>query len=165
MDSALAALTQMEDEETRLDRIREHAATFRWALTAILFIGGTLVFLVMILFMDLVAFTRKLVDIESITGNEAAVGEALYTELCRLGYQARKMPVEGTRFNVLATSPEEAHPAVVFSTHMPIRAKRNIARRRSGPWKCSREWPHSMGSSERRMGSRRCISRSLICKW
>jgi len=68
--------------------------------------------------MDLVAFTRKLVDIESITGNEAAVGEALYTELCRLGYQARKMPVEGTRFNVLATSPEEAHPAVVFSTHM-----------------------------------------------
>jgi len=68
--------------------------------------------------MDLVAFTRKLIDIESITGNEAAVGEALYTELCRLGYQARKMPVEGTRFNVLATSPEEAHPAIVFSTHM-----------------------------------------------
>jgi len=27
--------------------------------------------------MDLVAFTRKLVDIESITGNEATVGEAL----------------------------------------------------------------------------------------
>ena len=68
--------------------------------------------------MDMVAFTRKLIDIESITGNEAAVGEALYTELCRLGYQARKMPVEGTRFNVLVTSPEEAHPAVVFSTHM-----------------------------------------------
>jgi acetylornithine deacetylase len=68
--------------------------------------------------MDLVAFTRKLIDIESITGNEAGVGEVLYTELCRLGYQARKMPVEGTRFNVLATSPEEAHPAVVFSTHM-----------------------------------------------
>jgi len=68
--------------------------------------------------MDLVAFTRKLIDIESITGNEGAVGEVLYTELCRLGYQARKMPVEGARFNVLATSPEEAHPAVVLSTHM-----------------------------------------------
>jgi len=68
--------------------------------------------------MDLVAFTRKLIDVESVTGNEAAVGEVLYTELCRLGYQARKMPVEGIRFNVLATSPEEAHPAVVFSTHM-----------------------------------------------
>jgi acetylornithine deacetylase len=68
--------------------------------------------------MDVVAFTRRLIDIESITGNEAAVGEVLFTELCRLGYQARRMPVEGTRFNVLATSPEQPHPAVVFSTHM-----------------------------------------------
>ena len=68
--------------------------------------------------MDVVALTRQLVDIESITGNEAGVGEALYLELCRLGYQARKMPVEGTRSNVLATMPEEPHPAVVFSTHM-----------------------------------------------
>lgn len=68
--------------------------------------------------MDVVAFTRKLIDIESITGNEAPVGEVLYTELCRLGYQARRMPVENTRFNVLATTPEQAHPAVVFSTHM-----------------------------------------------
>ncbi len=68
--------------------------------------------------MDVVALTRQLVDIESITGNEAALGEVLYRELCRLGYQARKMAVEGTRFNVLATLPEEPHPAVVFSTHM-----------------------------------------------
>jgi acetylornithine deacetylase len=68
--------------------------------------------------MDVVAFTRQLVDIESITGNEAAAGEALYRELARLGYQAKKMPVEGDRFNVLATAPEEPHPAVVFSTHM-----------------------------------------------
>ena len=41
--------------------------------------------------MDVVALTRQLVDIESITGNEAALGEVLYRELCRLGYQARKM--------------------------------------------------------------------------
>jgi len=68
--------------------------------------------------MDVVALTRQLVDIESITGNEAALGEVLYRELCRLGYQARKMAVEGTRFNVLAALPEEPHPAVVFSTHM-----------------------------------------------
>jgi acetylornithine deacetylase len=68
--------------------------------------------------MDVVALTRQLVDIESITGNEAAVGGVLYRELCRLGYQARKMAVEGERFNVLATTPEEPHPAVVFSTHM-----------------------------------------------
>jgi acetylornithine deacetylase len=68
--------------------------------------------------MDVIALTRHLVDIESITGNEAAVGEELYRELCRRGYQAKKMPVEPNRFNVLATHPEQPHPAVVFSTHM-----------------------------------------------
>ena len=68
--------------------------------------------------MDAFALTRQLVDIESITGNEAAVGEVLYSELCRLGYQTKKMPVEGDRFNVYATSPEQPRPAVVFSTHM-----------------------------------------------
>jgi acetylornithine deacetylase/succinyl-diaminopimelate desuccinylase-like protein len=68
--------------------------------------------------MDAVALTRQLVDIESITGNEASAGDYLYRELCRLGYQARKMPVEGERANVYATSPEQPHPAVVFSTHM-----------------------------------------------
>ena len=68
--------------------------------------------------MDAVALTRQLVDIESITGNEAAVGNSLYGELCRLGYQTKKMPVEGERVNVYALSPEEPHPAVVFSTHM-----------------------------------------------
>jgi acetylornithine deacetylase len=68
--------------------------------------------------MDVVAFTRQLVDIESITGNEGPVGEFLYRELCRLGYQANQMPVEGARCNVFATSPEQPRPAVVFSTHM-----------------------------------------------
>lgn len=68
--------------------------------------------------MDVVAFTRQLVDIESVTGNEGPVGEFLYRELCRLGYQASKAPVEGARCNVFATSPEQPRPAVVFSTHM-----------------------------------------------
>ena len=68
--------------------------------------------------MDAVTLTRQLIDIESITGNEAAVGNYLYGELCRLGYQTKKMPVEGDRFNVLATWVEHPHPAVVFSTHM-----------------------------------------------
>ena len=54
--------------------------------------------------MDAVTLTWQLVDIESITGNEAAVGNYLYGELCRLGYQTRKMPVEADRFNVYATS-------------------------------------------------------------
>jgi acetylornithine deacetylase len=68
--------------------------------------------------MDAITLTRQLVDIESISGNEAAVGSYLYGELCRVGYQTRRMPVEGNRFNVYATSPEQANPEIVFSTHM-----------------------------------------------
>jgi len=40
--------------------------------------------------MDAVTLTRQLVDIESITGNEAGVGNYLYGELCRLGYQTKR---------------------------------------------------------------------------
>ncbi len=68
--------------------------------------------------MDAITLTRQLIDIESISGNEAAVGNYLYGELCRIGYQTRRMPVEGNRFNVYATSPEQPNPEVVFSTHM-----------------------------------------------
>ncbi len=68
--------------------------------------------------MDAITLTRQLIDIESISGNEGAVGHYLYGELCRAGYQARRIPVEGERFNIFATSPEQSHPAVVFSTHM-----------------------------------------------
>lgn len=68
--------------------------------------------------MDAVTFTRQLVDIESISGNETAVGNYLYGELCRIGYQTRKMPVEGDRFNVYAIHPDHLNPSVVFSTHM-----------------------------------------------
>jgi acetylornithine deacetylase len=68
--------------------------------------------------MDAITLTRQLVDIESISGNEAAVGNYLYGELCRLGYQTKKMPVEGDRANIYATSPEQPHPTVVFSTHL-----------------------------------------------
>ena len=68
--------------------------------------------------MDIVAFTRQLVDIESITGNEAAAGEFLSRELRRLGYHTQRIPVEGERHNVFATAPEQPHPDIVFSTHM-----------------------------------------------
>jgi acetylornithine deacetylase len=74
--------------------------------------------------MDAVTLTRQLVDVESITGNEAAVGNYLYGELCRLGYETRKMHVEGDRFNLYATAetgsqPGEAGaPQITFSTHM-----------------------------------------------
>jgi len=68
--------------------------------------------------MDAVTFTRQLIDIESVSGNEAAVGNYLYGELCRIGYQTAKIPVEGDRFNLYATSEEAPNPEVVFSTHM-----------------------------------------------
>jgi acetylornithine deacetylase len=68
--------------------------------------------------MDVVTLTRQLVDIESISGNEAAVGNYLYGELCRLGYHTTKMPVEGNRFNLYAISEDQPEPAIVFSTHM-----------------------------------------------
>ena len=68
--------------------------------------------------MDVVAFTRQLVDIESITGNEGAVGDFLHAELLRRGFQAERIPVEGTRCNVFAVYPEQSRPAIVFSTHM-----------------------------------------------
>ena len=68
--------------------------------------------------MDVVAFTRQLVDIESITGNEGPVGDFLHEELSRLGFQSRKVTVEGSRCNVWATWPEQPKPAIVFSTHM-----------------------------------------------
>lgn len=68
--------------------------------------------------MDAITLTRQLVDIESTTGKEAAVGNYLYGELCRLGYQTIKMPVEADRFNLVATSLEAPRPAIVFSTHL-----------------------------------------------
>ena len=69
---------------------------------------------------EVFALTRKLVDIESITGNEGPVGDFLCTELQRLGYAVRKMPVEGARQNVYATWPGHEKPILVFSTHMDV---------------------------------------------
>jgi len=68
--------------------------------------------------MDFLALTRKLIDIESITGNEAAVGQVIAEELMGLGYVVERMPVEGDRFNVWATHPGAPRPELVFSTHM-----------------------------------------------
>jgi len=67
---------------------------------------------------DLVALTRKLVDIESITGNEGPLGNLLAQELERLGYNVRRMLAEGERANVYATTPQQPNPAIVLSTHM-----------------------------------------------
>ena len=66
---------------------------------------------------DPISLTRSLVDIESITYKEEAVGEFVFDHLSRNGFQTEKMAVEGSRFNVYAQSGKDA-PAVVLSTHM-----------------------------------------------
>lgn len=67
---------------------------------------------------DLFLLTQRLVDIDSTTPREGAVGEFLCGELLRRGFEARKMPVEGERHNILATWPAQPQPEIVFSTHM-----------------------------------------------
>ncbi len=68
--------------------------------------------------LDVVAFTRQLVDIESVTGNEGPVGSFLYRQLTAMGYQVQKITAEMERCNIFATAPEQPHPEVVLSTHM-----------------------------------------------
>jgi acetylornithine deacetylase len=68
--------------------------------------------------MDVVALTRELVDIESVTGNEGPVGGFLCRELEQMGYEAHRILAEPERFNVWATAPQQKQPAVVLSTHM-----------------------------------------------
>jgi acetylornithine deacetylase len=68
--------------------------------------------------MDVCSLTRRLVDIESITGNEGPVGQFLAKQLREYGYNVQRTIVEGERANVYATSPQEPNPGVVFSTHM-----------------------------------------------
>ena len=64
---------------------------------------------------DLVALTRALVDIDSTTGREGAVGRWLADHLRTRGYQVIEQPVDGDRFNIFATL--GGTPRVVFSTH------------------------------------------------
>jgi acetylornithine deacetylase len=70
--------------------------------------------------MNVFELTRALVDIESITGNEEAVGRYLFEHLSGLAarYQGRveRMEVEPRRFNVFAQFGDQ--PAVTLSTHM-----------------------------------------------
>jgi acetylornithine deacetylase len=68
--------------------------------------------------LDVVGFTRQLVDIESVTGNEGAIGSFLFHQLTAMGYEAQKMTAEMERCNVWATAPGHPHPQVVLSTHM-----------------------------------------------
>src|SRR3954447_3142375 len=69
--------------------------------------------------MDVFQLTRALVDIESITDNEEAVGNYLFNHLDNLARQfggtIEKMPVAARRFNLFA---QWGQPAVTLSTHI-----------------------------------------------
>jgi acetylornithine deacetylase len=69
--------------------------------------------------LDIFALTRTLIDVESITGNEAQVGERVASLLSGLagqyGGQVEKMEVEPGRFNVFAAFGD---PVVTLSTHL-----------------------------------------------
>ena len=66
---------------------------------------------------DLIAFHKNLTQIESITGNEAAVGEWLVTSLKSQGYSVEKQFVqkEPARFNVFAG---KKNAKVLLSSHI-----------------------------------------------
>jgi acetylornithine deacetylase len=69
--------------------------------------------------MNLFQLTRALVDIESVTNNEEAIGTFLFKALSDLAAQSdglvERCPVEARRFNVFARWGE---PTVTLSTHM-----------------------------------------------
>lgn len=66
--------------------------------------------------MNAVELARHLVDIPSVTGNEAGVMRWMGDHLRGLGYRVELIPGPGGRPNVLATTPSP--PRVVFSTHL-----------------------------------------------
>jgi len=69
--------------------------------------------------MNVFELTQALVDIESITGNEAPAGEYIARRLsplaARSGGRVERLMVEPNRFNVLAAW---GHPVVTLSTHI-----------------------------------------------
>jgi len=65
-----------------------------------------------------IAFTRQLIDIESISGNEANVAGFLEKALRGLGYKVQRFECAPDRFDVYALPNGVSSPDVVFSTHM-----------------------------------------------
>jgi acetylornithine deacetylase len=69
--------------------------------------------------MELFELTRALIDVDSVTGRERAVGELLAARLevaaAATGGRVERMPVEGDRFNLFAAWDD---PEVVLSTHL-----------------------------------------------
>ncbi|KAM3414586.1 putative carboxypeptidase [Cercospora zeina] len=69
---------------------------------------------------DLVDFHKALVEIESISGNEKAVGEWLCESLVNQGYHAERQYVskDPERFNIFAWPGHNRDPPVILSSHI-----------------------------------------------
>lgn len=65
---------------------------------------------------DLFELTRRLIDIPSLTGDEAELSHFLAAYLRSLDYEVELQPVAGERSNLLATT--GSRPRIVFSTHL-----------------------------------------------
>jgi acetylornithine deacetylase len=65
---------------------------------------------------NLIELTRALIDIPSLSEDEASVGRFLFSYLESLGYSVESQEVRDGRANIIATLGEEAR--VVLSTHM-----------------------------------------------
>lgn len=59
---------------------------------------------------------RRWIDIESISGNEAAFLEALEEHLATMGFTLERQPVEADQWNLLAR--RGANPSLLYSTHV-----------------------------------------------
>jgi len=66
--------------------------------------------------MNVIELTKKLIDIPSVSGDEAEVSDYVALYLRGLGYRVEKQDVDAKLFNVIATTDEK--PTVVFSTHL-----------------------------------------------
>ncbi len=66
--------------------------------------------------MNLFQLAKELINIPSITGNEAAVAEFVSTHLKHHDFQVREQTVEADRKNILATA--GANPKVLLCTHL-----------------------------------------------
>lgn len=64
---------------------------------------------------DVIELTRSLVDIASVTGEEAALGNFLFELLSGWGWECVRQPVCEERFNLLAT---RGDPTVLLTTHL-----------------------------------------------
>lgn len=67
--------------------------------------------------MNICGLTRELIDIPSVTGDEAEVGRFLYGHLESLGYRVELQELEQGRANLIATVAGHS-PLIMLSTHM-----------------------------------------------